>query len=153
MAVETARAKHPLTVCARAGATPQYRVLFCEGFRSHITSLICRGSRVQILAGKYLANDSGRSLRKNVFGRCLLMQYPRKNNNRPNYPVFSTRFLISKHRDMRRRHAISPRFSGRYQDQGISSLEMRDSACVLILAINCSAYGAIRILCNPRVIA
>ena len=33
---------------------------------------------------------------------------PRIRLRRPNHPVFSTRFLGQKHRDIRRRHAISP---------------------------------------------
>ena len=36
---------------------------------------------------------------------------------------------------MRRRHAISPGFSGHYQDLGISSLKRHDSACNIILSV------------------
>ena len=40
-----------------------------------------------------------------------------------------------KHRDMRRRHAISPGFSDHYRDLGISSIKGHDSACTLILSV------------------
>ena len=53
----------------------------------------------------------------------------------PNYPVISTRFLGQKYRDMRRRHAISPGFSGHYQDLGIASLKLHASACNLIISL------------------
>ena len=36
--------------------------------------------------------------------------------------ILSTRFLGQKHQDLRWRHAISPGFSGHYQDLGIPSL-------------------------------
>ena len=49
--------------------------------------------------------------------------------------VLSTRCLGYKHRDMRRRHAISPGFSGHYRDLGISSRKRHDSACKLILSV------------------
>ena len=35
--------------------------------------------------------------------------------------ILSTRFLGLKHRDLRRRHVISPGFSGHYQDLGVAS--------------------------------
>ena len=54
----------------------------------------------------------------------------------PNYPVISTRFLGQKYRDMRRRHAISPGFSGHYQDLGIASRKKHDSACKLVLSVD-----------------
>ena len=48
-----------------------------------------------------------------------------------------------KHRDMRRRHTISLGFSGHYQDLGLSSLEMNDSAdCNLILSVAKLRAGA-----------
>ena len=37
-------------------------------------------------------------------------------------------FWDKKHHDVRRRHATSPVFSGHYQDLGISSFKMHDSA-------------------------
>ena len=48
----------------------------------------------------------------------------------------STRFLGQKHRDMRRRHAISSVFSGHNQDLDISSLKGHDSACNIILILS-----------------
>ena len=36
---------------------------------------------------------------------------------------------------MRRRHAISPGFSGHYRDLGISSLKRHDSVCNLIISV------------------
>ena len=46
-----------------------------------------------------------------------------------NFPVFSTRFLGLKHRYVCRRHAISPGFSGQYQDLDVPSLTVHGSAC------------------------
>ena len=37
---------------------------------------------------------------------------------------------------MRRGHAVPPVFSGHYQDLGIESLKMHDSACNLILSVD-----------------
>ena len=38
-------------------------------------------------------------------------------------------------RDMRRRHAKSPEFSGHDQDLGVSSIDRHDSACNVILSV------------------
>ena len=40
---------------------------------------------------------------------------------------------------MRRRHAISPDFSGHYQDLGMSSLKRSDSASNIILSVDGSS--------------
>ena len=54
-----------------------------------------------------------------------------------------------KHRDMRRRHAISPGFAGHYQDLGISSLKGHDSACNLILSVAKPMHQRASIQPNP----
>ena len=49
-----------------------------------------------------------------------------------------------KNTGIRRRHAISPGFSGHYQDLGKSSLKRHDSACNLILSAVSGMWGVFR---------
>ena len=43
---------------------------------------------------------------------------------------------------MRRRHAVSPGFSGHYQDLGIPNLKGHDSACNLIVSVALRVWQA-----------